>query len=400
MYRLRHITLLLLCTSLLFSSCIGGKRRKEPTTPQTIIVYLVGTNLNWAFKKNVQDIESALQKNIKGESRVILVWQNSSASTAEAVELVYNNAVIERQTLAEYPLADIMTKEDLGYILKDIITLAPAKSYGMIVGAHSWAWIPYDEFDQIKRNGLNSAQLRTIPQLKLPRHLLTRFIGDPTGKYNRFEIATLAEAIDYTGQNFEYILFDDCFMANVEAAFELRNSTKYIIGSTCEIMGNGFPYTQTMQHLLQDNGRSFDLKAAAESFHTHYKNSLGYSGTISLINCSQLDALAGAMKQVNKSLRQDLDPNTIQSYEGGTNHIFFDLGDYVSKACSNTSAVASFQSQLARTVATKFTLEEFWSTYINADHYPIKSFSGLNTSAPSQLLRSSYSQTAWYQATH
>jgi hypothetical protein len=106
------------------------------------------------------------------------------------------------------------------------------------------------------------------------------------------------------------------------------------------------------------------------------------------------------MKQVNKSLRSDLDPDTIQSYEGGTNHIFFDLGDYVSKACSNASAVASFQSQLARTVATKFSLEEFWSTYINAYHYPIKSFSGLNTSAPSQLLRSSYSQTAWYQATH
>lgn len=400
MNRLRHITLLLaLVLSLFFVSC-GGKHSDGISTPQTIIVYLSGTNLNWAFSKNVQDIESALQQDIKGKSRVVVVWQNTSANTAEAIELVYNDGIIERQLMAEYPLSNIMTGDKLGYILSDVIRQAPAKSYGMIVGAHSWAWIPINAFDELKNNGLNSAKLRMIPHIELPRHLQTRFIGDPSGNYNRFEISTIADAIAYTEKSFEYILFDACFMANVEAAYELRNSTKYIIGSACEIMGNGFPYMQTIPYLLQNGGTSYDLKGAAESYHTHYKNTLGYSGTVSLINCSQLDALASAMKEVNRCLRADFDRNTIQTYEGGTNHIFFDLGDYVSKVCTNPQATSALLMQLKKTVPTKYTLDTFWSTYIHADYYPVTSFSGLSTSAPSVLLRSSYPQTAWYKATH
>lgn len=396
----RHITLFF-CILLTLTSCDWGCRRPdEPTTPQTLIVYLVGTNLNWAFNKNVQDIESALQKNIKGDSRVIVVWQNTSADAAEAIELVYNDGIIERQLLTEYPLSNIMTGDDLGYILSDVMRQAPAKSYGMIVGAHSWAWVPINDLDEVKNNGMSRAELRMIPQIELPRHLQTRFIGDPSGKYNRFEISTIAEAIAYTEETFEYILFDACFMANVEAVFELRNSAKYIIGSACEIMGNGFPYTQTIPYLLLNGGRSYDLEHAAESYHTHYKNTLGYSGTVSLINCSQLDALASAMKEVNKSLRADFDRNAIQTYEGGTNHIFFDLGDYVSKVCTNPKATSALLTQLQKSVPTKYTLDTFWSTYIHADHYPVTSFSGLSTSAPSVLLRSSYPQTAWYKATH
>ena len=396
----RYILLLFTACSLLISSCGKHSNDKEKVTPQTIIVYLSGTSLNWAFNINVQDIETALQQNIKGDSRVVVVWQNGVAKKAEAIELCYDNGHITRQPLAEYDLSNTMSKDDLSYIFNDVMRLAPASAYGLVIGSHSWAWIPFDDYDQIRSNGLSkSAYARLRIMEELPRHLQTRFIGDPSGA-NRFDITTLAEAIQATGKQFEYIIFDACFMANVEAAYELRNSTKYIIGSACEIMGNGFPYAKTLPHLLKNGGRSYDLSEAARSYHEHYKNTLKYSGTIALVNCSQLDALAMTMKEVNKSLSEEYDRNSLQTYEGGTNHIFFDLGDYVDKVCTSNEAKSKFKAQLDKCIPTKFTLDTFWSTYIHSDHYPITSFSGMSTSAPSILFRDSYSQTAWYKATH
>ena len=251
----RYILLVFTACAGFLSSCGKHNKEEDKTTPQTIIVYLSGTSLNWAFSINVQDIETALQQNIKGDSRVVVVWQNGVAKKAEAIELCYDNGLITRQPLAEYDLSSTMSKEDLSYIFSDVMRLAPASAYGLILGSHSWAWIPFDDYDEIRTNGLSkSAYARLRIREELPRHLQTRFIGDPSGA-NRFDITTLAEAIQATGKKFEYILFDACFMANVEAAYELRNSTKYVIGSACEIMGNGFPYTKTLPHLLKNGGR-------------------------------------------------------------------------------------------------------------------------------------------------
>ncbi|MBR7114646.1 MAG: hypothetical protein IKC66_01710 [Alistipes sp.] len=395
----RYILLVFTACAVFITSCGKHNNEEDKTTPQTIIVYMSGTSLNWAFNANVQDMETALKSNIQGNSRVVVVWQNGVAKKAEAIELVYKDGLIERQPLAEYELANVMSADDLSYIFNDVMRMAPATAYGLILGSHSWSWIPYADYDQIRTNGLTKAQLARLRTIELPRHLQTRFIGDPSGA-NKFDITTLASAIQATGKKFEYILFDACFMGNVEAAYELRNCTKYIIGSACEIMGNGFPYTKTLPHLLKNGGTTYDLKAAAQSFHEHYKSTLKYSGTVALIACSQLDALAAEMKQVNQSIKDDYDRSALQTYEGGTNHIFFDLGDYVDKACTDAAAVSSFKAQMEKTVPAKFTLDSFWSTYVTSNHYPVTSFSGLSTSAPSILFRESSAHTAWYKATH
>ena len=396
-------TFLLVGTMLLTTSCHKGGNDAPEATPQTLIVYLAGTSLSDFFSKNVQDIESALQKGIQGKSRVVVVWQNSLSTKSEAMELTYNknSKSIERKTIASYDLPQTMDSETLGYIFKDVMRKAPAEAYGLIMGSHSWAWIPYADYPEVKKNKLSQAEARLrIKEEELPRHMITRFIGDTSSGANRFDIETLADALSSTGKQFEYILFDACFMANVEAVYDLRYNAKYIIGSVCEIMGSGFPYADTLPFLLQNGGTSYDLKMATQSFHNHYKKTLKYSGTISLIKCSQLDALASAMKDVNQHLKDKYSLSSIQTYEGGINHLFFDLGDYVDKACDDDNAKSRLHSQLEETVSTKYTLDKFWSTYVSSNLYYITSFSGLSTSAPSILCRDSYEQTAWYKATH
>ena len=416
---------------LLATSCHKSGDGDDPiTTPQTLIVYLAGTSLGWAFNGNVTGIKNALKGNIQGDSRVIVVWQycekdsekekyEFKTNKSEAIELIYDKSrdTVLQEKLATYDLPQAMDSETLGGIFQDVMEKAPAAAYGLIIGAHGWGWFPQDDIPKLQNNLISAteARLRKQPVL-IPQHMLTRFVGDPSKGANRFDIGTLSKALSSTGKTFEYILFDACFMANVESAYDLRHNTKYIIGSVCEIMGEGFPYADAIPHLLKNGGRSYDLPSVVNSFHKYHKGKyiiqpydaplnpekwdFPYSGTISLINCSQLDALASAMKEVNKSLRSEYNRADIQSYEGGDNHIFFDLGDYVDKVCDDESAKSRLMTQLQQTVSTKYAVDYFWTTYIDADFYPITSYSGLNTSAPSLLCRDSYYQTAWYKATH
>ena len=74
---IRNIFAYLMVGVMLFTtSCHKSGDGDDPiTTPQTLIVYLAGTSLGWAFNGNVKNIEDALCNDIQGDSRVIVVWQ-------------------------------------------------------------------------------------------------------------------------------------------------------------------------------------------------------------------------------------------------------------------------------------------------------------------------------------
>ena len=405
---------LMVCSILLLtlSSCSHKNEVPEDDkTPQTLIVYMVGTDLSWAYSTNANDIKDAIATNIKGRSRVIIV-RHSDKQTLRAVEIEYvnNKAKEEERTrekeFATYNLPTTMDSSTLGYIFSDITSRAEAQSYGLIIGSHGWGWVPFADYGTIDNNGGNKYMSHRRQMELLPREYITRFLGEKTTPSNTFDIETLSDALSATGKKFDYILFDACFMGNVETAYELRDNSKFILASLCEIMGYGFPYKKIMPLLLQNGGRSYDLGATAQCFNEHYKavgerGSL-HSGSVAVINCAALDGLAEKMRSVNRAIDENLDINKLQSYDGGTNHIFFDLGDYVNQACTDDQSKTAFMQQLERCVVTKYTLDKFWSGYTNPNYYPVNRevFSGLTTSAPSRLCRESYAKTAWYKATH
>ena len=398
---LKHITLFAIVFSLLATSaCNNHKETPEEKPSQTLIFYFAGTSLSFYFYQNISAIKEALRTDILGNSRVMLFFQQGNKKSAEIIELVYNNGLCEEKKIATHDLPESMDAESLGYFLKEIMRHAPADTYSLIIGSHGLGWIPFGASPYSYEIGSTMPKSYVDDFWKRTGDQMTRFIGEESNPQNAFDITTLAEAIKRTNTKMEYILFDACFMANVESAYDLRDATRYIVGSVCEIMGSGFPYTTIMPCLLTNNGTRYDLDGACRAFNTFYDNNYGYSGSISLIDCSQLDALASAMKQVNNGTQKSYDLNSLQYYEGQQRHIFFDLGDYVDKMCDNEALKGAFAEQLNRTILKRYTLDKYYSAYGISGKYSITSYSGINTSAPAVVYVNDYKQTAWYKATH
>lgn len=397
---LKYITILAIAFSLLANTaCNNLKEEQQGEYNQTLIFYFAGTSLSFYFYQNISAIKEALRNDIKGNSRVMLFFQQGDKNNAEIIELTYENGLCEEKKIATHALPQQMDAESLSLILKSIMRHAPADTYNLIIGSHGTGWLPIGA----SANSIEASSTKPLhieDYWKRTGDQMTRFIGEESNLQNAFDIPTLAEAIKRTGKKFDYILFDACFMANVESAYELRNATHYIVGSVCEIMGSGFPYTTALPHMLLNYGTDYDLDGVCQAFNSFYAEKYGYSGSISVIDCSQLDALASAMKQVNQSSQKSYDLNSLQFYEGQQRHIFFDLGDYVNKMCKDTESRKAFSRQLANTIPCKYTLDKYYSAYGVSGKYSITSYSGINTSAPAEVYTDDYKQTSWYKATH
>ena len=408
----RHLLRLFLVGILIFTlpSCTVKQEKEQPddnTPTQTLLFYFVGTDLDRYshLRNNRAAIKAALNYNIQGNSRVLIFHQDGSKKQGDIVEMKYKDGLCDEKVLTTVTLPEEMNDIELGKIFSQMMEYAPADSYSLIIGSHGTGWIPIGAQPGGSVSAWGSKHILTHEEMwQRDENPITRFLGDGnTNLENSFDITTLSSAIASTGVKLEYILFDACFMANVESLYDLRYNAKHIIASTCEIMGAGFPYRKILPFMLKNNGTSYDLKSICEAFYLDYKDDETYpSGAVALIDCSQLDALAKAMKTVNSAAHKDYDLADIQSYERQANHIFFDLGDYVDAMCDDSEAKEAFKSQLDKCIVVKYAPEKFYSAYPanNRGICDITSFCGMNTSAPSVLYRDTYVETAWHKATN
>ena len=394
----------------------------------TLIMYLIGTELDWAYNDNITATKNALCKlSSPGEAlsaavskpRVLFFrHKDGDRSKGEIVELVYHRGQCAEKTLATISMPLSVSNEDMTSYLKMMMDLAPADSYGLIFGSHALGWVPIDAPGIKEVCVANNRKLDFGKLENIAKGNPSSFIGEghhpnfdiPEGISNMFDIDDLASILTSTDVKFEYTIFDACLMANVEALYDLRHTSKYIIASVCEIMGKGFPYMTVVPKLLSEGGEYFDLDGVCRAYNTYYAEEVGYSGSISLIDCSEMEALADITKQVIATSSSDIimpdidsenEPTvTLQTYDGA--RLFYDFGQYINHICKDESQRAAFNAQLNRTVVSKYTLERFYSMIGWSSIYTINPdvYSGISTSLPSSLYRSYYVQTAWYKATH
>jgi len=350
-------------------------------------------NLTDYFYQNIKDMESSIcQMRGLSDDRLI-VFMSTSPTNASMYEIVYKDGECSHvpiETLTDYPFT---TVEGLTSLLLKLKKYAPANNYSMIIGSHGMGWLPVDAAKATHSRERFHYEYDNGP-------LMTRFFGGTTAKYQT-DISTLADALGNAGMKLRYILFDNCYMANVEVAYELKDVTGHIIASTCEIMSYGIPYANVGKHLFGQP----DYKAVCNEFHKFYTNYEPMPcGTLSVTDCSQLDGLAAVMKGINATCRFDKAwINSIQKLDGHTPAIFFDYGDYVTKLLEHNNADSgladAFAHQLALTVPIKTNTDKYFTTQYGP--MPINAYSGMTISDPSESTRARGKvSTKWYKATH
>lgn len=359
---------------------------------QTVFMYLPwSTDLLSAFRQNIADMKTIIGKNILKNERVI-VFLATSPKKATLYELTYKKGNCEQKTLKEYNFEDpeYTTAEGITSILNDVKYYAPAKRYAMTIGCHGMGWIPKSSTKS--RSGFRVEKMHWEYE-NVP---MTRYFGGRDYEHQT-DVNTLATGISDAGMKMEYILFDDCYMSNVEVAYGLKEVTNHLIASTCEIMMYGMPYDKIGQYLVGN----IDYKSICDEFYAFYSTyETMPCGTIGVTDCSELDNLASIMKQINQQYTFDTSlTNSLQRLDGYSPVIFFDYGDYVAKLCKDSELLEQFNEQLERTVPFKRNTDYYYS--MSSGKTKINTYSGITISDPSTNSKTlSKKETAWYKATH
>lgn len=397
----------------IFSACSSDSHHEEEPTEQTIFMYLpwsgsesTSSSLISYFRQNISDFETVVADGALNNER-LLVFLSTSPTTSELFEITYTgNGSTKRTTLNTYTFdtTDFTTAEGITDILNDVQNFAPAHKYAMIIGCHGMGWIPVSL--STRQDALNNFDSDIPP--------LTRYYGGTISKY-RTDISSLKEGIQNAGiGTLDYILFDDCFMANIETAYELKDVTHYLIACPTEIMAYGMPYAEIGKYLIGTPTAS-KLESISTNFLSFYSSYTDAPyATFSITDCSQLGALAAIMKEINTNHTFDTAlRSSLQRMDGYSPVVFYDFGDYVNKLCTDADLLADFEEQLELAVPERYRKHtDYFPSAYNQDgsgqvaaaglyrHY-ISTYSGITTSDPStNTATSTKEQTSWYKATH
>ena len=400
---LRHTLWLLAAATL--AACSKEVPGYDPPAlaDRTVLLYMPGQSLIAYYENNIQGIRTAVTGRALGKGRMLVCWQPEKQTSAVMLEIYYdrNKRCSETKTLKTYDDVDAGDPAAVQQLFADAAELAPAQNYGLIIGCHGKAWIPV-------ASGSLSYSMRRSAEDDLwatpPGAKQTRSFGDKGYELN---ITELKEALEAQQFRFDYLIFDDCFMANIETLYDLRSVIGYIVASPCEVMGDGFPYDRIVPHLFETGPVADRLAETCREFWNLYENEYQsttwkeQSGCISLAVTSQLDALAEVMRRINEKGKQPFELSQLQYYEGLMTHLFYDLGHYVELSCGDPALVEEFTTQLDRAFPPESRLctKQFYSQYNNGSN-PVHFYTGVSVSEPSTKYVAENRMTNWYRDTH
>lgn len=365
--------------------------------------------LNSALRNNIQTMMQGLQA-MTDSATLLVYWdgQSSDANWPEPciVEYVTNgrgginslskgtiDAMMADKNTSIYDLIGIgeikkkyssqtsTEKAVMQTVIGDMMSAYPSQSYGIIFGSHGSGWLP------------------TITG--------TRSIGQDGGQFSSDTalIPELAEVLRTVNpQKFDFVLFDACMMGCAEVYYELKDAARYCIASVLDIPGAGFPYANVMPYLYENAIKDY-LETICRDYIDYY-NYNGW-GTISAVDCSQMEGLAQVTKNIILSNRENLkNVNTanLQQYGRASNNFkgyAYDMVQFVENLCGGTAPDDFMQQFNKAVIYTDYTSHPTSSLYkIDGDHY-----CGMGMYIPNSSTSSKYSlwnsyfkeSIAWYQ---
>lgn len=373
----------------MFTSCKHDN--PEPTYTNTVILYFpwsgsrtsASDGLYDAFIDNIESIKSAIVKERGLANNRLMVIIATSATEGHLSEVVYNNGKCQEVPIKEYSNWSFTTKANITTMFNDVAINSHTPTYSMLIGSHGMGWLPRES-----QPGKAYAFGGVTPEMMTNIDVLDSAIVESSVKH------------------LQYLCFDDCYMANLETAYQLRDATDYLIASTSEIMSIGLPYSEIWTYMKSSTPNYSAIVNKFNSFYSTYENPYG---ALSVTDCRKTEQAATLMKQLNTLMAEkgiSASSITPQALDGFKYHVFFDMKDYTDRVFNalggNTSLSSDFDKLFSDMVVAHSCTPKLFSVYLVGNEFSVSTNSGLTISDPtvnSQAV-TYIKSTAWWKATH
>lgn len=397
-----------LFTTVCFTACdpVNDNPPERPVKAKTILLYLAANNnLSSDILENIDNIKRGF---IPGDEDGNLILyshtQNANPKLIRVRKDGEGKAILD--TVYNFPTVNSATAAALTSAINVTTTMFPADENGLLLSSHGTGWLPEGYYssgsfpEQAKSyKTLEEAAAESVwpayPGGIDPYAHLVKSFGSEASK--EIEITDLVKALPH---KFSFIIFDACLMGGIETAYQLKDSTDYIVYSPTEVLTAGYHYINMMSYLFQTPA---DLSGMAKDVYEFYNSQSGdsRSATMSVIKCSELQGVADAAKVVFSKYRTNissLNQRGIQQYFRSNKHWFFDINDFISQLAGQegTADADAFKKALDKAVIYKAATPNFFDLTIKPSKY-----SGVSIYIPGageEKLIEFYRQYEWEKA--
>lgn len=368
--------------------------------PRRNILFFIATDDNISSIDNDTPVKiSRIQKGWKPEQGELLIYMDRKGQGASLLQI--NNTLTDGfygvDTLEVYGPQNSADPEIMKGIINKVVSENPADSWGMIFFSHASGWLPEGMLNDPRSSAVDHpAEQFDAGKADLnvsPRSLV---IDNGHGSSQEMKYADFASAIQ--NNQFDFIIFEACLMADVLVMYELRNKADYVMASSAEIVAPGFTsiYAGSVMGLF-NTSKSVDevLMEFASAYSRHYDTSF----TMSILKMSEMNALAAVTKSVLKGKlihESNLTIGAIQTFykvRSSRKWSFFDLEQTIEELVSE-SDYRTFCNQIEKTV--------IWKDESNRTlYFPISRHCGLTTyieQAAYPQLNAAFENSSWYNA--
>ena len=376
---------LLIASGLSLTSCSsegdGPGSHSKPAESATLIYMVANNSLQFDSNNDIAEILEGCKSIDINENKVYL-FIASPYYTKGLYRVKKSKGVCSLSLVREYDTeTSSVDPSQMTQVFNDFYADAKADACGLFLWSHATGWLP----------GVNTPQ---------------KSYGDDNDL--KIDIEQLADAIP-EGM-FHYLWFDCCLMGGIESCYQLRNKCDRIVCSPTEIMSEGAPYQIILPYVAQKEPRLIEGAAAEYEYYCKSANeSLGF--TIAVVDCSKLDALAEAAREIVYPEYPYISTAGLQRYgslqlalpDNQTVRIYYyDLGQTFDTYAEKRGISAdSFNKTVAEAVIYKAATPRFGSIAINPEH-----FSGLSVYVPlspdaagyNAYVESFYNTLAWTKA--
>ena len=273
----------------------SGEYTPPTVASRTVLIYMAGENdLTYPYGLLNDDLREIVRGSAQlDDNQRLFVFVDSLDKNGAApvkpyiMEMHGGKSYMRHQYDEEFYSSDPANFQD---VVQRVVEMSPSDSYGLVLWGHASGWAVW-------------------PDPEAAARIATRAYGRDDGKDEGQEdgvrwmnIKDMVAALEGLPK-FEFIFADCCNMMCAEVGYEMRNTTKYLIGSPAEIPGYGAPYDIILPDFYKDDADLYysiidDYYDSYLRYYQNYSDLKGYSVPMSVIDTRQMEKLAEETRDV------------------------------------------------------------------------------------------------------